>query len=44
MHRLVGTLGEDEENMICVDVIATAPEFQGHGYGKALLNAINNIV
>ena len=41
---LVGTLGEDVKDMIYLNLLATAPAFQRHGYGGALVDTIEDIV
>ena len=42
--KLLGTLGKDVDNMVHLNLLATAPAFQRNGFGGALVEAINDIV
>ena len=38
------TIGDRLSSMVYVDILATDPKSQGHGYGGMLLEAINDLV
>ena len=45
MEKLISeVLGDRIKDMIFVDLLATQPESQGHGYGGALLDTITRLV
>jgi GNAT superfamily N-acetyltransferase len=45
-HRIAfkEVLGDREEEVIHLQVLATNPEKQGHGYGSALVRTVTGIV
>lgn len=44
IESISATLGERVDEMYYLDSLATAPEYQGRGYGGVLVDAVNHMV